>query len=147
MTDQPLTLTIDRRFPAPRARVFDAWTNPNSQVGWWGPAGFSLVFNEIDLRQGGHWRLGMRAPDGKLHVSQGVYREIAPPERLVMTHGWEGDTDTDQPETLVTVVLEESEGGTDMHFEQTGFATVASRDGHRRGWTEALDSLAAALAR
>lgn len=33
----PLELTLRRTFDAPRKRVFDAWTNTASSVGFWGP--------------------------------------------------------------------------------------------------------------
>lgn len=147
MSDAPSTLRIRRHFKAPRRLVFDAWTNPGSTVGWWGPRGFTAEFQEIDPRPGGRFRIGMRSLEGQLHVSAGAYREVVPPERLVMTHGWEGDDGRLGHETLVTVTLNEHDGGTEMIFEQTGFESAGSRDGHAGGWGEAFDSLDAALAR
>ena len=44
--DTSVTLTITRTFAAPRVRVFDGWTNPNSDIGWWGLKDFTLLFNE-----------------------------------------------------------------------------------------------------
>jgi uncharacterized protein YndB with AHSA1/START domain len=147
MTDDPLKLTIERTFEAPRDMVFDAWTNPQSRVGWWGPKGMGPDVNEIDLRVGGRWRLGMRAQDGRVHISAGVYREISPPGRLVMTHGWEDPDGRVQNETLVSITLSDAgDGRTRMLFEQTGFESAGSRDGHQQGWSEAFDSLEAALA-
>ena len=145
-TEAPLELVLNRRFDAPRSLVFGAWTNPETPVGWWGPKGFTLEFDEKDLRIGGRWRLGMRAPDGTVHVNGGVYREIVAPERLVMTHGWEGQDGRLANETLVTITLTEQDGGTEMVFEQTGFDSAGSRDGHGQGWGEAFDALGEALA-
>jgi uncharacterized protein YndB with AHSA1/START domain len=147
MTDKTApALKITRTFDAPRARVFDAWTNPKSDIGWWGPKDFTLQFDEKDLKMGGTWRMGM-ARKGEKHVSGGVYREIVKPDRLVMTHAWENAEGKSGPETVVTINLAERNGKTEMSFEQTGFEDAATRDGHREGWTEAFDALTAAIAR
>ena len=144
---KPLKLTLRRTFNASAERVFDAWTNSESSVGFWGPAGFTLAFNEIDLRPGGKWRLGMRSAAGELHVSAGTYKEISAPSRLVLTHGWEDERGRLKHETLVTVTFTGRDGKTDMLFEQVGFESESSRQGHEGGWTEAFDNLGAALTR
>ena len=145
--DTSYTLMIKRTFAAPRVRVFDAWTNPNSDIGWWGPKNFTLLFDEKDLQPGGRWRMGM-VSKGEKNVSGGVYREIVPPARLVMTHAWEdADGKLEPPDTLVTITLVERDDETEMVFVQTGFEDAASRDGHRDGWNEAFDALTGGLAR
>lgn len=145
MNDQTaLMLRITRTLDATRARVLDAWTNPNSNSGWWGPKDFTLLFHESNLKPGGWWRIGIRRR-GETYVSGGIYREIVPPERLVMTNSWEGPEGNASPETLVTLTLTEHGSKTRMVFEQTGFADTATRDSHFESWTEALDALDAAL--
>ena len=147
MTDETaLVLKITRTFDAPRTLVFDAWTNPESEVGWWGPKDFSKLMQEIDLQVGGRHRLGMVSPKGEKHVSGGVYHEIVPPERLVMTEAWEDSRGMPGHETLVMINLVERNGKTEMTFEQTGFEDAATRNSHREGWTEAFDALADAMA-
>jgi uncharacterized protein YndB with AHSA1/START domain len=145
--DTSSTLTINRSFDASPRRVFDAWTNPDSRTGWWGPKNFTKLLQEIDLQVGGRHRLGMVSPEGEQHVSGGVYREIVPPQRLVMTEAWEDAEGKPGHETLVTITLDQRDDRTEMVFVQTGFEDAASRDGHREGWTEAFDALAAAFAR
>jgi uncharacterized protein YndB with AHSA1/START domain len=44
----------------------------------------------MDFRPGGAWRFIAREPDGREQGFRGVYREIAPPERIVQTFEWEG---------------------------------------------------------
>ena len=44
-----------------------------------------MVVCEVDLRVGGAYRFVWRGPDGTEMGMGGVYREIAPPERLVAT--------------------------------------------------------------
>ncbi|MEQ1837369.1 MAG: SRPBCC domain-containing protein [Candidatus Nitrotoga sp.] len=46
-------LTITRTFDAPRALVWQAWTNPKHIEQWWGPNGFTGKSCTLDLRAGG----------------------------------------------------------------------------------------------
>ena len=71
--------------------MFRAWTDPAILVHWWGPEGFETPDCKMDVRPGGAWRSTMISPEGKSHTVSGVYREISPPRRLVMTWGWEND--------------------------------------------------------
>ena len=78
---QSHTIRFDRKIHAPRAQVFESWTNPEQVAVWWDPTGERLVVCEIDLRPGGAFSFASRS-----HTDMpfsGVYREIAPPERLV----------------------------------------------------------------
>ncbi len=92
-------LVISRTFHARRELVFQAWTDPRRLVQWWGPRGFTNPVCELDLRPGGALYIEMRAPDGSLHPAQGVFHEIAPPERLVFTtFAFEGENGEPQLE-------------------------------------------------
>jgi uncharacterized protein YndB with AHSA1/START domain len=134
-------LRITRVFKAPRALVFAAWTTPEHLGRWSGPQGFTTPHHSMDLRVGGAYRACLRAPDGTEHWVQGVYREIDPPRRLVMTHAWEGPDGKPGHETLVTVELAEQGGHTLMTFHQGQFDSQESRDGHADGWTQSFDRL------
>jgi uncharacterized protein (TIGR02246 family) len=136
-----MDLVITRTFDAPRALVFKAWTDPELGKAWSAPQGFTVPHSEGDLRPGGAWRLCMRKPgEADLWVG-GVYREVVAPERLVSTHAWEDAHGKPGPETLMTVVLAERGGKTEMTFRQSGFESVESRDGHAGGWSECFDKL------
>jgi uncharacterized protein YndB with AHSA1/START domain len=75
-------IILTRLLAAPREQVFEAWTRPEHVTCWWDPAGHPLQECEIDLRPGGAFRF---VPRQSLAAPQfaGVYREIAPPDRLV----------------------------------------------------------------
>jgi uncharacterized protein YndB with AHSA1/START domain len=75
---------ITREFDAPRDLVFAAWTESERMAQWWGPKGFTVTFAKLDLRPGGMFHYGMRGPDGSTMWGKMVYREITPPERLVV---------------------------------------------------------------
>jgi len=51
-------LALTRIFDAPRALVYQAFTDPDQFAAWWGPVGNSLPRDEIefDVRPGGHQR-------------------------------------------------------------------------------------------
>jgi uncharacterized protein YndB with AHSA1/START domain len=133
--DAERELIIRRTFDAPRELVFRAWTEPQLLAQWSCPRGFTCSENRGELRVGGAFSACMRSPEGTEHRLRGVYREIVPPERLVFTHCWVDERGTPGPETLVTVILAERGGRTEMMFHQGLFASIAARDGHEQGWT------------
>lgn len=139
-------LEIVRVFDAPRRLVYAAWTDQVHATKW-APHNMRIIHAEAELRVGGKIRVGMRGADGTEHWESGVYREIVTNELLVFTHAWEDGKGGRGPDTLVRVEFEDAgPGKTRMTFRQTGFASVASRDGHRQGWNESFDDLAAYLA-
>lgn len=113
---------VYRRFvAAPRDLVFKAWTEYDRLKEWWGPKGFEWLGGTLDLRPGGLFHYGMRAPNGMEMWGKMAYREIVPPERIVFLNSFsdaEGNTIRNiwtpvwPLETLTVVTLEEQDGGT-----------------------------------
>ena len=110
-SDREIVLT--RLFDAPRRLVFDAMTKPEHVRRWWGKLDdeHSVPVCEIDLRPGGAWRFVGRGPKGDFPSFYGVYREIAPPDRLVYTEFFEPFPDV---ESVITTVFTEEGGKTRM---------------------------------
>lgn len=75
-------ISLTRTLAAPRETVFEAWTRPEHVACWWDPSGRPLGECEIDLRPGGGFSFVSGDALGA-HTFAGVYREIAPPDRLV----------------------------------------------------------------
>lgn len=114
--------TVTRIFDASRELVFRAWTDPEHFARWWGGLGMTTPTEtmRMDVRPGGEWFACMRSDaDGTEHPFAGTYREIVPPERLVMTLT-DGDRPDPDREHLVTVVLTDNGGRTEMTFTQAG---------------------------
>jgi uncharacterized protein YndB with AHSA1/START domain len=107
-SDREIRLT--RLFDAPRDLVFEAMSKPEHVKEWWGRLGdgYSVPVCEIDLRPGGKWRFVNRTPHGEV-AFYGVYREIAPPDRIVFTEIFEQFPDT---ESVVTAVFTDEGGKT-----------------------------------
>lgn len=106
-TEREIVMT--RLFDAPRRLVFEAMTRPDLLERWCGPADWSLVVHELDLRVGGRFHFVWHRPTGKDVGQRGVYTEIVAPERLVHTEWWD---DWNPGELLVTVTLHEQDGRT-----------------------------------
>jgi uncharacterized protein YndB with AHSA1/START domain len=132
------SLTIKRRFNAPPAQVFAAWTEPEKIKRWMGPGEIKTVRAENDLRVGGRYYIGMLTPAGENHDVSGVYREIVPNERLVYTWAWKS---TPERESLVTVTFKSDGAGTLLTITHEQFFDEAARDSHRGGWEGALAKL------
>jgi uncharacterized protein YndB with AHSA1/START domain len=81
-------IRIERIFNAPRARVWQAFTDPKMVAQWWG-RGHKLVIERMEIERGGHWRYVEHTPDGPQGF-EGRYREVTPPQRLVQTFEWDG---------------------------------------------------------
>lgn len=136
-------LVLKREIAAPRARVFEAWTDVRQTGHWWAPRDFAILSCEMDLRPGGIWRRRMRAPSGAVVTKHGVYREIVTPERLVFTYVTESANGVIDPETLVTVTFADLGGRTRLTLRHSAFETDSARSGHDGGWTSCLERFAA----
>jgi uncharacterized protein YndB with AHSA1/START domain len=90
---------------------------------------------------GGWWKCVMVAPNGEKLPVGGVYREIVPNELLVFTHMWQEDDGTPEHETIMTVRFADEGKKTKVTLEQGIFKSPESREGHRGGWTEAMERL------
>jgi uncharacterized protein YndB with AHSA1/START domain len=105
-------IEVTRTYDAPRELVFDAWTKGEHLKNWYAPTGFTVPEVESDPTEGGIYRLAMRSPEGQVFWTQGTYREVIPPERIVLAQGVLGPNDKPLFETLTTVTLTEEGGKT-----------------------------------
>lgn len=80
-------IVISRVLDAPRALVWQAWTDPQHVVKWWGPRGFSDTTKQHDFRVGGYWEHMMHGPDGTNYPNKAQFKEIVPQERIVFLLG------------------------------------------------------------
>jgi len=144
-------LTIVRIFDAPRALVWQAWTDPKMMTRWWGPKGFDNPVCELDVKVGGALRIVMRGIDGTEHPMKGLFQEIAPPERLVFTGIAVDGSGKHLLEGVTTVTLEEQNGKTKLTLHTRAVGKVPQAEfmlgGMEQGWTESIDRLEHLLAR
>ena len=149
---------ISRVFDAPRDLVFRAWTDPAQLKRWYAPNGCSIRYEKLDVRPGGTFHSCIKTPDGHECWCVGEYREVVPPERLVLTMviadaagNVVGPTDVGMDpewpqETVLTVTFDDLGGRTRLTLHQTVSEVVAKRTGAHPSWLSMLDRLAAELA-
>jgi len=158
---------IVRVFDAPRELVWNAWTEPEMIKKWWGPEGFSAPSIKVDLRVGGKYIFAMHGPEGsewdKDMYSAGVYKEIVPHEKLVVTDYFSDEQgnkmtpekqgmDTDFPDEMeVTVLFETVENGktrlsvTYPKPETEAQLAAMLKSGMEEGWQSSLNKLEKSL--
>ena len=110
-SDREIAMT--RVFDAPRRLVYEANTRPELVKRWLGVfGGWSLEVCEIDLRVGGRYRYVWRNEDGREMGMGGVYREIVPNEKIVVTEQF--DDPWYEGEAVDTTMFVERDGQTTM---------------------------------
>jgi uncharacterized protein YndB with AHSA1/START domain len=97
-------IVITRMLDAPPELVWQAFTDPNQVVQWWGPSGFRTTTQRMDVKPGGVWRFVMHGPDGRDYENMITYLEVVEPHRLTYKHG--GDKDVEPVNFQVTVTFE-----------------------------------------
>jgi uncharacterized protein YndB with AHSA1/START domain len=139
--DQNTTLQLRRLIPAPRERVFHAWTDREALQRWFRPMGEEVVVSRLEVEVGGGFCFDAKQPDGLRTVICGTYVEISFPERLIFT--WHSRV-TDDSETLVTIEFVERGASTEIILTHERFANHVIVARHRQGWESVLDRLQSA---
>ena len=137
-----LELVVRRLIAATPERLFDAWTDPQQLVRWWGPMGVRCSDASVDLRVGGEYRIANALPDGSTVWIRGVFEEIDPPHRLV--YSWLLDHSTRAER--VTVRFEACGAQTEVIVLHERLADEHSRAMHEQGWVGCIDGLVEYLA-
>jgi uncharacterized protein YndB with AHSA1/START domain len=78
-------LVVTCIFDAPLGLVWQAWTDPEHVMRWWGPTGFTSPFARMDVREGGTSLVCMRAPKefgGQDYYNTWAYTKIVPMQHL-----------------------------------------------------------------
>jgi uncharacterized protein YndB with AHSA1/START domain/effector-binding domain-containing protein len=137
-------ILVARRFSAPRALVFRAFTEPALVSRWLlGPPGWTMPVCSIDLRVGGPLRYVWRHEDGREMGLSGIYREIVPNERLVHTELF--DEDWTGGETVVTTSFVEASDGTTARIAVLYSSREARDAAARSGMQQGMDASYAQL--
>jgi uncharacterized protein YndB with AHSA1/START domain len=79
-------IVITRVVDAPRELVWQAWTQPEHLIQWWGPDGFTNTFHSYDFREGGVWDYMMHGPDGVDYPNWIRFEKIVQFERIEYLH-------------------------------------------------------------
>jgi uncharacterized protein YndB with AHSA1/START domain len=120
-------IVLSRVFDAPRELVWEAWTDPEHVVYWWGPNGFTTTIETMDVRPGGVWKHVMHGPDGTDYPNKSVFTEVVKPERIAYSHGG-GRKGAPGARFEATWTFEALDRGTTRVTIRMVFPTVEGRD-------------------
>jgi uncharacterized protein YndB with AHSA1/START domain len=136
------TIQIRRTFDAPRELVWAAFTDPDQLTKWWGPQGFHVPREsiEVDLRPCGVFALTMVGPDGAAFPDRGTFQEVVMHERLAFGGQVEGFEQMTSAHTDVAFV-DLGDGRTEIVVQQTMVAVEEMPEMARQGWSSQFDKL------
>lgn len=155
---------ISRTFRAPRARVFEAWTDPRHLARWWGPHAFTNPVCDVDARPGGSYRIVMRSPDGTDYPLRGTYLDMEVPAHLVMSmitdehpphwharlRQYRHDAGSEPPQPVAIVLFDHLDRGTvvsiKVRFASSADCNAFLKMGMCEGWSQSLERLGGLLA-
>ena len=137
--DPALDLRLDRVIRAPRARVWQAWTDPLDLARWWLPAPARCRVDHLDVVPGGAFVTAMSDDGGAFgpHLDA-CFVVVEPGERIVFTNALDSRwrpanrapvamtaevAFSDHPQgTDYRVLVRHADAGSRAHHEQLGFA-------------------------
>jgi uncharacterized protein YndB with AHSA1/START domain len=137
--DPELDLRIDRLIRAPRARVWQAWTDPRDLARWWLPAPAVCRVDRLDVVPGGAFVTSMSddGTDYGPHLDA-CFVVVEPGERIVFTNALDSRWRPARPAPVAMtaeimfgehpdgtdyrVVVRHADAGSRRRHEQLGFA-------------------------
>lgn len=79
-------ITTRRIFAVPRARLFEAFSDPAQLAKWWGPEGFSNSIHRFEFADKGVWEMIMHGPDGTDYPNEARFVKIEPLSKIMFQH-------------------------------------------------------------
>ncbi|RXK52888.1 polyketide cyclase [Oleiharenicola lentus] len=144
-------LVLERLLNAPREKLWRCWTEPALIVQWFTPPPFKTTKAVLDVRPGGASCITMQSPEGQEFPNPGIYLEVVPPERLVMTDAFTAAW-TPSEKAFCTIILTFADAGPGQtrYTARVRHWSAADREAHEKmgfheGWgvaTHQLEALA-----
>ncbi len=142
MPDAATQVEVTRTFDAPRTEVYNAWTDPDQIVQWWGPEHFEVPRDSVsvDVRPGGRFDLTMiDSASGQEYPVRQEIVEATPPELLVMVH--QAVPEHGLLEAIETrVEFHEENGGTRVRVTGGPYSAEMGPNA-QMGWEQQLDKM------
>ena len=134
------SVSLHRVINASPEKIYRAFTDAHAMASWIPPYGFLCVIHNMDVKQGGTYRMSfINFSTGNGHSFSGTYLELIPNEFIKYTDKFE---DTGLPGDMVTSVwLKEISCGTDLKIIQEGIPSVIPVEMCYLGWQESLEKL------
>ena len=138
-------IVVSRIIEGPRKLVFDAFTDVTHLGKWWVPDGSRIATRTFEFRPGGVWDSTIHRAGGSEFPNYIVWKEIAPPERIVWMYYGMGK---DDPNAVMTTLTLAERGATTEATLRLVFGSQEQRDQAAKyhaakGAQQSIDSLAA----
>jgi uncharacterized protein YndB with AHSA1/START domain len=145
-----LDLSLQRVIRAPRATVWQAWTDPARLAQWWVPAPTVARIERLDVRPGGGF-ITLMSDDGETFVphTDSVFLVVDEGERLVFTNAIDSAWRPATPEPVALtaeITFGEHPDGTDYRIVVRHGDPVAKAFHEKLGFFEGWGSVTEALA-
>lgn len=142
-------LVLERVLNAPREKLYRCWTEPALIVQWFTPAPWKTVKAVMDVRAGGSSCITMQSPEGQEFPNAGVFLEVVPNEKIVMTDAYTSAwVPSEKPFMTAIITFEDAGNGKTKYTARVRHWTVADREAHEKmgfheGWSIAASQLEA----
>ncbi len=163
MNAEPMThnMVLTRVFDAPVEQVWQAWSDSERVMQWWGPTGFTAPLVKMDFREGGTSLVCMRAPaeyGGQDFYNTWTYQTITPMERIEFIQHFAEQTGRaitpaeagippgvpDEVRHIIAFKALDADR-TEMTVTEFGYASEEAAHLSRMGMEQCLDKMAASL--
>ncbi|MBL4807170.1 MAG: SRPBCC domain-containing protein [Rhodobacteraceae bacterium] len=135
------TLTMERHFPAPPAKVFTFITQTDNLLLWWGPDGTTIPEHDLDFSRLGPWSALMVGPQGHGATVGGDVIAIDPPNFVELTLSFAIEDGQRGPESIIRFECIADDAGTRFVLTQTGLDPAHIEDMRTKGWNAAFARL------
>ena len=135
------TLTMERMFESPPAKVFDFITKSTHLLNWWGPEGTEIRDDDLDFSKLGPWKATMVGPQGHAATVGGNVISIDPPNFVELTLSFAMGDGARGPESVIRFDCKDIGGATQFVLTQTGLNPAHIEDMRTKGWNAAFERL------
>ena len=135
------TVTLHRILKTTPEKLYRAFTQPGALASWLPPYGFYAEVQEMDVREGGSYKMSFTnfTTDSKESFG-GKYLEIKPNEFIKHTDVFD---DPNLPgEMTKSIWIKKVTGGTELKILHEGIPSMIPAEMCYLGWQESLEKLA-----
>nr|WP_315246408.1 SRPBCC domain-containing protein [uncultured Flavobacterium sp.] len=142
------TVNVKRKFKAPIANVWSAWTEPEILDQWWAPAPWKARTKSMDFKVGGQRIYAMVGPEGEEHWALADFKSITPKTNFKYLDAFcdsEGNLNQDFPRSDWDVTFSEKDNSTFVDVvikhEKLSDLEMIIEMGFKEGFTIAMEGL------
>jgi len=135
------TLTIERILNAPIKIVWEAWSQPEHIIKWWGPEGMNTRVDTHEFKVGGTWKYIMTMPDGNDFITEGIYSEIVEMEKIISSADFKPMTEGVEIQALFTASGDKTKFTFNVVHVTEEYCIAQEKMGFYNGWGSTFDRL------